>query len=94
MKKITEHKTFRKEIKRAQKRGKDLEKLFAIVEQLALGQAVDDKYLPHKLTGNWKPKWDCHIEPDWLLIYEVATTQVKLVVVKLVRTATHADLFN
>ena len=80
---------FRRDIKKAKKRGKDLSKLYTIVETLASGQPLDRKYVPHPLTGNWKPCWDCHIEPDWLLIY-VVTDQA----VELVRTGTHADLFR
>jgi mRNA interferase YafQ len=79
---------FRRDIKKVRKRGKNLAKLYAIVETLAAGQPLDRKHLPHRLTGNWKPCWDCHIEPDWLLIYLV-TDQV----VELARTGTHADIF-
>lgn len=80
---------FRRDIKRARKRGKDLSKLYTIVETLAAGGALDKKQVPHPLTGNWKPCWDCHIEPDWLLIYVVTDTTVELV-----RTGTHADVFQ
>lgn len=80
---------FRRDIKRARKRGKDLSKLYAFVETLASGNPLDRKYVPHRLTGNWKPCWDCHIEPDWLLIYVVTDTTVELV-----RTGTHVDVFQ
>lgn len=55
---------FRRDIKKVKKRGKDLSKLYAIVEILASGAMPDKKHVPHRLTGNWKPCWDCHIEPD------------------------------
>lgn len=70
------------------KRGKDLSKLHAVVEMLANDIPLAEKYKPHPLKGTWKPKWDCHIEPDWILIYEVTEDTVKLT-----RTGTHSDLF-
>lgn len=80
---------FRRDLKRIRKRGKDLAKLFAVVEKLALGLALSPRHRPHPLMGEWKPKWECHIEPDWLLIYEVQDKDLYLV-----RTGTHADLFE
>ncbi|QQV75238.1 mRNA interferase toxin YafQ [Rickettsia tillamookensis] len=49
---------------------------------------LPQKYRPHKLTGDHYPKWECHIEPDWLLIYEI-----KKDIIILYRTGTHSDLF-
>jgi mRNA interferase YafQ len=80
---------FRKDVKRMDKRSKDLVKLEKIVERLAKGQPLEAKHKPHPLTGNWKPYWDCHIEPDWLLIYQVTDEAVYLM-----RTGSHADLFK
>ena len=80
---------FRKDVKRMQKRGKNLAKLEAIVESLALGKALEARHVPHPLTGNWKPLWDLHIEPDWLLIYQITDQEMYLA-----RTGTHADLFK
>lgn len=71
------------------KRGKDLSKLEEVVTKLAQGKTLEPKYKPHPLVGNWKPKWDLHIEPDWLLIYEVTEDEVLLA-----RTGSHADLFK
>ena len=71
------------------KRGKDLFKLEEVVERLVLGTELDKRYVPHPLTGNWKPLRDLHIEPDWLLIYRVTDDEVYLA-----RTGTHADLFK
>lgn len=79
---------FKKDLKLATKRGKKLNKLNEIVDLL-----VDEKPLPpknrnHKLSGNYHDHWECHIEPDWLLIYlKTSTTLI------LVRTGTHTDLF-
>lgn len=69
-------------------RGKNLARLYVVVESLAKGEMLAAKYKPHPLKGDWHPKWDCRIEPDWLLIYEVTENTVKLA-----RTGTHADLF-
>jgi mRNA interferase YafQ len=72
-----------------QKRGKDLGKLQEVVGKLVSGEGLEPSYKPHPLVGNWKPKWDLHIQPDWLLIYEVTEDEVRLA-----RTGTHADLFK
>jgi mRNA interferase YafQ len=85
---IVQSGAFEKDLRKLVKRGKDLAKLYAIVEQLAQGEVLAPRHKPHPLKGNWKPKWDCHIEPDWLLIYEVTDDQVLLA-----RTGTHSDLF-
>lgn len=89
MRKITESSAFRRDIKRMKKRGKDLSKLYTIVEALATNRPLEPKHRPHALLGDWKPKWECHIEPDWLLVYEVTKDEVKLA-----RTGTHSDLFE
>jgi mRNA interferase YafQ len=86
---IRETAAFRRDVKKARKRGKDLSKLYTVVETLASGEPLNKKHVPHALTGNWKPCWDCHIEPDWVLIYLVTDKAVELV-----RTGTHSDLFR
>ncbi len=60
---------FKKDIKRLQKRGKDISKLKMVIEKLLENQELEPKYKDHALTGNWKGYRDCHIESDWLLIY-------------------------
>lgn len=80
---------FHRDARKMTKRGKDLSKLYALVERLAKGEQLAAKNRPHPLKGAWKPKWDCHIEPDWILIYEVTDTAVVLA-----RTGTHSDLFD
>ena len=62
---------FKKDLKLAQKQGKDTDKLFEVIEKLANGEKLDAKYRDHDLTGNYKGCRECHVEPDWLLIYEV-----------------------
>ena len=79
---------FRKDIKRLQKRGKDIEKLKIVIEKLLANQELEPKYKDHALTGNWKGYRDCHIESDWLLIYKISETHLFLV-----RSGSHSDLF-
>ncbi len=81
---------FKKDIKKSKKQGKNLDKLFEIVEILANGDKLDKKYKNHSLTGNYKGAQECHIEPDWLLIYEVIDT---VLVLSLVRVGSHSELF-
>lgn len=59
-----------------------------MVELLAETGTLPPAYYPHRLRGEWKGVWECHIEPDWLLIYDVTDKEVLLI-----RTGTHADLF-
>ncbi|MGI0483002.1 type II toxin-antitoxin system YafQ family toxin [Geminocystis sp. CENA526] len=80
--------TFKKDIKRLQKRGKNIEKLKIVIDKLLDNQPLEIKYKDHALTGNWKSYRDCHIEPDWLLIYKITETHLFLV-----RTGSHSDLF-
>ena len=79
---------FRRDVKRAEKRGKDLRKLRQVLELLIPGEELPASYKDHALTGDWKGYRDAHIEPDWLLIYRVAADEIHLA-----RTGSHADLF-
>lgn len=89
MKQLSQTKQFAKDIKRMSKRGKDIEKLKAIVRQLAIGGALDSKHRDHPLIGEWRGSRDCHIEPDWLLVYTTDENNLRLE-----RTGTHSDLFR
>jgi mRNA interferase YafQ len=89
MRRITQRTQFRNDLKRQKRRGKDLEELIAAVELLAETGTLAEGYRPHRLTGEWRGVWECHIEPDWLLIYEVTAAEVLLI-----RTGTHSDLFR
>jgi len=80
--------TFKKDIKRLQKRGKNMEKLKVVIDKLLTNQPLENKYKDHALTGNWRGYKDCHIEPDWLLIYKIIEDCLYLV-----RTGSHSDLF-
>ena len=88
MRRISQRTQFRNDLKRQKRRGKDIEVLIAVVELLAQDGTLPPGYRPHQLTGEWKGTWECHIETDWLLIYEVTANEVVLI-----RTGTHADLF-
>lgn len=80
---------FRKDYKRAIKRGKDIAKLDDIIRKLATGEPLDIRHRDHALVGNWASFRECHIEPDWLLIYRIESD---VLVLTLVRTGTHGDL--
>ncbi len=82
--------SFKKDLKRVKKSGLKLEKLYKVVEMLADDISLEEKYRDHKLQGNYSGCIECHIEPDWLLIYE--KTEETLVLI-LNRTGTHSDLF-
>lgn len=81
-------KEFERDLRRQERRGKAMEKLHAVVETLRTRRALEARHRDHPLSGNWKGSRECHIEPDWLLIYVRTPT-----VLRLVRTATHSDLF-
>ncbi len=81
-------KQFEKDAKKAIKRGKNIKKLGEVIDLLVKGQPLDKKYCNHKLQGVFKDHWECHISPDWLLIYRKTTTKLILV-----RTGSHSDLF-
>lgn len=82
--------TFRKDLKKALKRGKDKTKLLEIVRLLADGRPLPEHCKDHALIGDLTGFRDCHIEPDWLLIYAIDQGAL---VLSLTRTGTHADLF-
>lgn len=81
---------FQKDLKRAQKRGYNLSLLTTIIKQLAEGEALPEKNKDHPLSGDYAGCRECHIAPDWLLIYEVADDEL---ILYLTRTGTHSDLF-
>lgn len=81
---------FDKDIKKLKKRQKDFSKLENVLKKLVSGSDLEEKYKAHPLVGNWKPCWELHIEPDWLLIYYIDVESNQLI---LYRTGTHSDLF-
>jgi mRNA interferase YafQ len=86
--KISQTNQFKKDIKRQQKRGKNLQKLKDVIELLFDHQSLPEKNRDHALAGDWVGWRDCHVEPDWLLIYKTSPEELLLG-----RTGTHADLF-
>ncbi len=89
MRQIRYTKQFQKDFKRLQKQGKDLTMLKRIVGQLAAGETLSVKYKDHPLRGNYARTRDCHIAPDWVLIYVVVEDELRLI-----RTGSHAELFE
>ena len=89
MRRITQRWQFRDDLRRQKRRGKDLEDLIAVAELLAESGRLPSGYRPHRLSGAWKGVWECHIESDWLLIYDITATEVFLI-----RTGSHSDLFE
>ena len=81
----------KRDIKRASKQGKNIDLLFDVVDQLSEGKALDSKYKDHKLNGRYEGKRECHIEPDFLLIYQIAEKEI---VLYLVRVGSHSELFR
>ena len=82
---------FKKDLKLARKQNKKLDKLFDVITILANGGTLDVKYRDHALTGTYKDTRECHIEPDWLLIYEI---QNNVLVLMLYRIGSHSELFK
>lgn len=82
---------FKKDLKKASKQGKSIDALFEIVEHIANGDSLDPKYHLHQLTGQYKGCFECHIEPDWLLVYRVYQ---KTLILLLARIGSHSELFD
>lgn len=82
---------FRKDYKQAMKRGLKIELLDDVIRKLAEGKELPEKNRDHSLTGNWIGHRECHILPDWLLIYRIDND---VLILTLSRTGTHADLFG
>ena len=81
---------FQRDLKRVQKRGYDISLLTAIIKKLAAGEQLPEKNRDHELSGNFAGCRECHVTPDWLLVYEIAD---KDLILYLTRTGTHSDLF-
>jgi len=80
---------FEKDFKRMHRRGKNLEKLRSVMKSLVGGEPLSKQRKDHSLVGNYSGCRECHIEPDWLLIYFLSKTAITFV-----RTGSHADLFR
>jgi len=80
---------FRRDIKRLQRQRKDSSRLKIVIKALIDQEPLDAQYRDHVLVGNWKGFRECHIQPDWLLIYRVEDEELQLT-----RTGSHAELFG
>jgi mRNA interferase YafQ len=80
---------FEKDLKRMLRRGKDAEKLKTVISMLVNETSLPQKHRDHALLGNFKARRECHIEPDWLLMYRMSEDKIIFE-----RTGTHSDLFG
>ena len=82
---------FKKDLKLAKKQNRNLDRLFEVIERLAAGEELAEKYRDHELAGKYRGTRECHIEPDWLLVYEIHN---EVLVLMLYRIGTHSELFK
>ena len=80
---------FRRDAKRLQRQRKDLSRLEIVIETLVAQEPLAEQYRDHALVGNWKRFRECHIQPDWLLIYRIEGEELQLA-----RTGSHTELFG
>ena len=80
---------FRKDLKKARRQGKDMNELHAVILALAEGRPLEERLRDHELSGNWRGYRECHVNPDWLLVYKVADDELKLA-----RIGSHRELFD
>jgi mRNA interferase YafQ len=89
MRRVIFSRRFEKDVALLTRRGYKMEKLSQVMQRLAEGGALEDRFKDHPLRGNYEGFRECHIEPDWLLIYSLTEKDLRLT-----RTGTHADLFD
>ena len=82
---------FKKDVKLMLKQGKDIQSLLDVVEMLRTDTPLPDKYHDHALTGHWIGKRECHIDPDWLLVYEKCED---ILLLTLIRTGSHSSILR
>ena len=80
---------FRRDYRRAFRRGKDIALLDQVIERLLAGEELESRYRVHRLVGNWHPCWECRIAHDWLLVWEDDGDTITLR-----NTGTHSDIFG
>jgi mRNA interferase YafQ len=80
---------FQKDLKLMVRRGKPVEKFKEVANRLIAQGVLDARLRNHKLSGNYKDRWECHLEPDWLLVYKLSGNEIVFE-----RTGTHSDLFE
>ena len=89
MRNIFQTSQFKKDFKKIKSRRKDIEKLKSVVKVILAGDPLEDRHHDHPLSGKWTGSRDCHIEPDWVLIYRIDGDSLYLE-----RTGSHSDLFR
>lgn len=82
---------FKKDLKLCKSRGYDIELIRTVIKKLSNGEKLEDKYKDHDLKGNWSGYRECHVLPDWLLVYKYNNDDLILI---LTRTGSHSDLFR
>ena len=82
---------FKQDVKRCMKRQLPMDELWKVIGKLLNGETLESKYRAHILTGDRRGQWECHIQPDWLLIWEQHEKELVLV---MVNTGSHSDLFS
>ncbi|RLT45562.1 MAG: type II toxin-antitoxin system YafQ family toxin [Chloroflexi bacterium] len=87
--KIRQSTQFRRDVKRLGRQGADLSLLEPVITKLIAQESLEEKYRDHPLTSNWRGYRDCHLQPDWLLIYRIYDDELQLI-----RTGSHAELFG
>lgn len=81
---------FRKDYRRMKKRGADLRLLQKVIDELLAERPLAEKHRNHRLTGDYEGFWECHVQPDWLLVYYIEQDELVLTAA---RTGSHSDLF-
>ncbi len=79
---------FKKDLKKAVRQGRDIDELETVITRLQSGQGLDRSYRDHALIGNWRDHRECHIAPDWLLIYKITNDDLRLT-----RLGSHSELY-
>ena len=87
--KITRTGQFKKDLKRAQRQDRNVDELRVVIEKLFKGEKLEAKHKDHKLSGRWKIYRECHINPDWLLVYNIRKNELILI-----RMGSHSELFQ
>lgn len=82
---------FKKDLKLCKKRGLDMSLIFNAIKILTEKGSLPEEYKPHILSGKYAGKWECHIQPDWLLVWEQFDNELRMI---MTNTGTHSDLFK
>lgn len=90
MYKVDYTKRFKKDVLRCQRRGLNLSELQKVAQILAETGTLPEQYRPHKLSGTYEGCWECHIKPDWLMVWQQNDTELTLL---FLRTGSHSDIF-